>query len=113
VVLARDGGALARMLPVFNIFFGGPLGTGQQWFSWIHRCAAQASSYSYCHNAFPHGGPSRDRLAEILAVFRGFSQSWCVASAGFLWMCSSDTMLNSLPLQFWQFAVHLLATGFI
>ena len=46
VVLARDGGALARMLPVFNIFFGGPLGTGQQWFSWIHRCAAQASSYS-------------------------------------------------------------------
>lgn len=38
IVLAREGGALAKMLPVFNVFAGGPLGSGRQWFSWIHRC---------------------------------------------------------------------------
>ena len=39
IVLAKEGGALGKMLPVFNIFAGGPLGTGRQWCSWIHRCA--------------------------------------------------------------------------
>jgi uncharacterized protein len=37
LVLARDGGALARMLPPFMWGVGGPLGTGRQYLPWIHR----------------------------------------------------------------------------
>ena len=35
LVLDRRGGALARMLPVFRVGLGGPLGNGRQWVSWI------------------------------------------------------------------------------
>jgi uncharacterized protein (TIGR01777 family) len=36
VVLSRDGGALAQMLPAFQFFVGGPLGKGTQIMSWVH-----------------------------------------------------------------------------
>jgi hypothetical protein len=35
VVLAREGGALAKMLPMFRLGLGGNLGNGRQWMSWI------------------------------------------------------------------------------
>ncbi|MCL9759584.1 TIGR01777 family oxidoreductase [Frankia sp. AiPa1] len=35
IVLAPDGGVLARQLPLFRLGLGGRLGSGRQWLSWI------------------------------------------------------------------------------
>ena len=37
IVLAPGGGALQSMLPAAKMGLGGPLGSGEQWWSWIHR----------------------------------------------------------------------------
>jgi uncharacterized protein (TIGR01777 family) len=37
VVLDRDGGALAKMLPFFSLGIGGPVAGGRQRIPWIHR----------------------------------------------------------------------------
>jgi uncharacterized protein (TIGR01777 family) len=36
VVLAAEGGALAKLLPPFRLGLGGRMGSGKQWMPWIH-----------------------------------------------------------------------------
>ncbi len=35
IVLSADGGALAKLLPLFKLGLGGRFGSGRQWWSWI------------------------------------------------------------------------------
>src|SRR5262249_3259739 len=37
LVLDKEGGALKQMLTPFKLGFGGPIGAGRQWVSWIHH----------------------------------------------------------------------------
>jgi uncharacterized protein (TIGR01777 family) len=37
VVIEKDGGALQKLIAPFRWFVGGPLGSGRQWFPWVHR----------------------------------------------------------------------------
>ncbi|HZZ65517.1 MAG TPA: TIGR01777 family oxidoreductase [Candidatus Baltobacteraceae bacterium] len=36
IALGSDGGALAMLLPIFKSGAGGRVGSGKQWFSWVH-----------------------------------------------------------------------------
>ena len=36
VVFGKKGGAMAKMIPAFKMFVGGSMGSGNQWFPWIH-----------------------------------------------------------------------------
>ena len=46
IVLGKHGGALGQMLPLFRSWLGSPLGSGDQWFSWIHE---KDLVNIYCH----------------------------------------------------------------
>ncbi|MFB3884066.1 MAG: TIGR01777 family oxidoreductase [Thermodesulfobacteriota bacterium] len=36
IVMGEKGGALNQMIPLFKKYIGGPIGSGKQWFSWVH-----------------------------------------------------------------------------
>lgn len=70
IVLGPDGGALGKMLPVFRAGLGGPVGSGKQWMSWIHRhdlcrliaAALEDPSYRGIYNAV---APEPVRMADF------------------------------------------------
>jgi len=79
IVVGGDGGALGKMLPVFRMGFGGPIGNGQQWMSWISRpdlCrliaeALENSAYQGAYNAVAPNPCSMARFAETLGRVLG------------------------------------------
>ena len=73
IVLA-NGGALGKMIGPFKMFAGGPIGSGKQWFSWIHRddlvnliCkAVEDSSMSGVYNATAPNPVRMGKLCQTL-----------------------------------------------
>ncbi|MCX5864710.1 MAG: TIGR01777 family oxidoreductase [Deltaproteobacteria bacterium] len=55
VVLGKNGGALAAMLPAFRLGLGGRLGPGQQWFPWIHLDDLTSAIIFIMENTEIHG----------------------------------------------------------
>ncbi len=64
------GGALEKFLTPFKLYAGGPIGSGKQWFSWIHRedlvsliiRSLEDSSFEGVYNAT---APNPVRMAEM------------------------------------------------
>jgi hypothetical protein len=72
IVLAREGGALPRMLTPFRMGVGGPLGSGRQWMSWIAIDDAVAAVLEALRNEAARGpinavAPEPVRNAEFAA----------------------------------------------
>ena len=56
VILGKGGGALTKMIPAFKSFVGGPIGSGNQWFSWMHLTDLMAAILFVCEHP-PVNGP--------------------------------------------------------
>ena len=70
VVLGRGGGAMATMELPFKLGLGGPIGSGQQWFPWIHlddlvAAALFLLSAEDCHGPFNFTAPQPVRQKEF------------------------------------------------
>jgi uncharacterized protein (TIGR01777 family) len=64
------GGAVAKMLTPFRMFAGGPIGSGRQWFSWIHRddvvaLIIKALTDSTMEGVYNATSPNPVRMAEF------------------------------------------------
>lgn len=79
VILGKGGGALAKMIPAFKSFLGGPIGSGNQWFPWIHLSDLMAAILFICEHPQISGplnfcapNPTRNReLAKALGQVLG------------------------------------------
>jgi hypothetical protein len=118
IVLGKHGGALAKMLPIYQLGLGGPLSHGRQYFSWIHINDMVKGIVFLIHHTKIHGifnftapNPVTNReFSETLAhvLHRPhwlFTPAWALKlSLGE----SADLLLDSQRVQ----PAHLLAEGF-
>jgi len=73
IVLGKNGGALAKMLPAFRLGVGGKLGHGRQWFPWIHLDDLTSAVIFLMENSEMHGpvnlcAPAPVRNAEFTRI---------------------------------------------
>jgi uncharacterized protein (TIGR01777 family) len=69
IVLGREGGALPELVRSFRLHAGGPIGSGEQWVSWIHEQDAVgalelALTSGSMHGAFNLVAPRPVTMAE-------------------------------------------------
>lgn len=78
LVLSRDGGALPRLARPFSLYVGGPIGSGRQWFPWIHIDDAVAAIL-HCLDSPRLQGP-----VNLVAPDMTRNRAFCAALGGAL-----------------------------
>jgi uncharacterized protein len=83
IVLHPSGGALQKMIVPFQLFVGMPLGTGKQWFPWIHisdlvRGIAEPLTNSRLQGAYNLASPNPVTMTAFCDALGGALQrpSW-------------------------------------
>ncbi|MEH2276314.1 MAG: TIGR01777 family oxidoreductase [Nostoc sp.] len=69
-IVLGNGGALGKMIPPFKLFAGGPIGSGRQWFSWIHvddlvKLILQALTKPEIEGVYNATAPNPVRMADL------------------------------------------------
>ncbi|MEH2128005.1 thylakoid membrane protein ThyD [Nostoc sp.] len=69
-IVLGNGGALGKMIPPFKLFAGGPIGSGRQWFSWIHvddlvNLILQALTKPQIEGVYNATAPNPVRMADL------------------------------------------------
>ncbi|NEP19159.1 MAG: TIGR01777 family protein [Leptolyngbya sp. SIO4C1] len=64
------GGAIAKMITPFRLYAGGPIGSGKQWFSWVHRddlvnLFIQALTNDQMQGVYNGTAPNPIRMSEL------------------------------------------------
>ncbi|MBW4417956.1 MAG: TIGR01777 family oxidoreductase [Myxacorys californica WJT36-NPBG1] len=72
-IILGMGGALGKLLTPFKLFAGGPIGSGRQWFAWIHRedvvnLILRALTHSDMEGVYNATAPKPVRMAEMTTV---------------------------------------------
>jgi uncharacterized protein (TIGR01777 family) len=89
VVLSTKGGALPRLLLPFRLFAGGPMGSGDQWYSWIHlqdqvralRFLIETKEASGAYNLTAPDPMTNGDLAKLIGKIMG--RPACIPVPGF------------------------------
>src|SRR5437899_6756669 len=73
IVLSARGGALGKMVPPFKAFVGGPIGSGKQWFPWIH-IADEIGAILWCLDHDAISGPV-NLVAPGIVTMKAFAEA--------------------------------------
>lgn len=94
IVLGKGGGALSQMTTPFRFFMGGPIGSGDQWVSWIHmEDLCRAAEFCLEHEAIE--GPVNFTAPEPVTN-REFAQSMGKAMGRPSFMPAPGFMIKAL-----------------
>ena len=120
LVLSPKGGALERVLTPFKLGAGGKIGSGQQWWSWVHVDDIVGSLHHALHTDALSGpvnmvapGPARNAeftrvLASVLRRPAFFHVPEFVLRLAFGEMAAEELLLSSARVQ----PAKLLASGY-
>ena len=86
IVLGADGGALEKLIPLFKLGLGGKLGSGKQWFPWVHvkdlaRLAKWSIETPLAEGIYNATAPNPVRNAEFTKDLAQALNRWAILPA--------------------------------